>query len=249
MILKDKASNLNFFRSFVILVFTLFVIHSKNSAQVTVVNTAEFQIGKSNDRLTSRTGWYDQFNINYSANPFNFGFRLENYTSSENETAYSSLSQRYIEIRKDAFRVRLGNFYSIFGNGISQRSFDLPGVILAELGSFSRYTPTRDLNGILLEYSFSSSQITLLRGTPVESTISPSSKFDLLSQSDRRSGIIEGGEIEFNLSDFLGLGTSYLNLIPDMDNGKETEIFSFSPNLKSNFFSSIYIMTVLYLDL
>ena len=249
MILKDKASKLNFFRSFVILVFTLFVIHSKNSAQVTVINTAEFQIGKSNDRLTSRTGWYDQFNINYSANPFNFGFRLENYTSSENETAYSSLSQRYIEIRKDAFRVRLGNFYSIFGNGISQRSFDLPGVILEELGSFSRYTPTRDLNGILLEYSFSSSQITLLRGTPVESTISPSSNFDLLSQNDRRSGIIEGGEIEFDFSDFLGLGSSYLHLIPDKDNGIENEIFSFSLNLKSNFFSSIHKITGLYIDI
>ena len=245
--LKDKDSNLNSFRSFVILVFTLFVLHSQISAQVTAVNTAEFQIGKSNDRLPSRAGWYDQFNINYSANPFNFGFRLENYTSSENENGYSSLSQRYIEIREDAFRIRLGNFFSIFGNGITQRSFDLPGVILEDLGLFSRYTPTRDLDGILLEYTFSSSQITLIRGTPVESTKSPSSNFDLFSQKDRRSGIIEGAEIEYGISDFFGLGTSYLHLIPDK--GKENEIFSFNLSLKSNFFSTIHKVTGLYIDI
>ena len=169
----------------------LITAYSQNSAQVTAVNYTEFQIGNSNDSHTTRAGWYDQFNINYSANPFSFGLRIENYTSSDNENGYSSLSQRYIEIREDAFRVRLGNFYNIFGNGISQRSFDLPGVILEDLGIFSRYTPTRDLNGILLEYSLSSSQITLLRGTPVESTISPSSNFDIFSQKDRRSGIID----------------------------------------------------------
>lgn len=239
---------MNFHIRFVILVFMFFVIHSRNSAQVTAVNTAEFQIGKSNDNLTSRTGWYDQFNINYSADPLNFGFRLEHYASSENESGYSSLSQRYIEIRKDAFRVRVGNFFSIFGNGISQRSFDLPGVILEDLGSFSRYTPTRDLDGIFLEYYFSSSQITLLRGTPVESTLSPSSNFDLLSQNDRRSGIIEGIEIDYGFFDFLDLATSYLHLIPDKDNGVENELFTFSMNLKSNFFNSIHKITDLYID-
>ena len=225
----------------------LITAYSQNSAQVTAVNYTEFQIGNSNDSHTTRAGWYDQFNINYSANPFSFGLRIENYTSSDNENGYNSLSQRYIEIREDAFRVRLGNFYNIFGNGISQRSFDLPGVILEDLGIFSRYTPTRDLNGILLEYSLSSSQITLLRGTPVESTISPSSNFDIFSQKDRRSGIIEGAEIEYNFSDFLGLGSSYLHLIPDK--GKENEIFSFSLNLKSNFFSAVHKIDGLYIDI
>ena len=134
MLLNDNGSNLNSFRSLVILVLTLLLMRSQNSAQVTAVNTADFQVGKSNDRLISRTGWYNQFNINYSANPFNFGFRIENYTSSEDDNGYNSLSQRYIEIREDDFRVRFGNFFSIFGNGISQRSFDLPGVILKDLG-------------------------------------------------------------------------------------------------------------------
>jgi len=207
-------------------------------------------LGKSNDRISSRTGWYDQFNINYSANQLNIGLRLENYASSEDEIGYGSISQRYAEIRADAFRIRLGNFYNMFGNGIAQRSFDLPGVILEDLGSFSRYSPTRDLNGIFLEYSLPSSQITLLRGTPVESTTSPSGNFDLIDliiQNDRRSGIIEGAEIEYGFSNFLRLGTSYLHLIPET--GKDNEIFSFNLNLNSNFFSTQHKREDLYIDI
>ena len=238
---------MNSFQNFIVIFLLLFALHSQNSAQISAINSAEFQFGNSDDRISSRTGLYDQFNINYSANLFSVGLRLENYTSSEIETGYSAITQRYMEIRESSFRVRLGNFYNMFGSGISQRSFDLPGVILEDLGSFSRYTPTRDLNGILLEYSLPSTQLTFLRGVPVESTLSPSTNFDLLSQKDRRSGIIEGAEIEYDFSGFLRIGSSYLHLIPDK--GEDNEIFSFSLNLNSNFFDSVHKIEGLYIDI
>ncbi len=215
-------------------------------AQISANNIAEFQIGKSNYNPESRNGWYDQFNIHYSSGLFSYGLRFENYTSSDDRDGYSSMSQRFVELRNSALRIRVGNFYNMFGNGISQRSFDLPGVILEDLGSLSRFTPTRDLNGLLLEYTYSSYKLSLIKGTPVESTRSPSNNFDLFTQTDRRSGTVEGGEIKSNLFNFINIGSSYLHIIPDK--GAENEIYSFTANLNSNLFRKLLEIDELYID-
>ena len=120
------------------------------------------------------------------------------------------------------------------------RSFDLPGVILEDFRTRSRYSPFRDLDGLMLQFNNSDYQINLIKGTPVESTISP-------GNIDRRSGSVEGAEGTFKGIDAIDFGVSYIHIIPKQ--GDENELYSFSGRLNSEWLHSIIAIEDLYIDI
>jgi len=222
------------------ILFLILILAGQINAQVTIVNVIENQIGRSRIGEENRTGFYDQLIIRYSQNNFYSGLKLETYGSTDSTEGYSSLSQKYIEYRTNQVRVRAGNFYNIFGNGIAMRSFDLPGVILEDFGTRSRYSPFRDLEGMMLLFYSTDYEINLIKGTPVESTISPGS-------IDRRRGSVEGAEVTYRASEILDIGASYIHIIPEQ--GGENELFSFSGRLNPDWLHLIFDIEDLYIDL
>jgi len=219
---------------------SLLFVSSPLNAQVKVVNLIESQIGNSRIGEDNRTGVYDQLNIRYSKDNFYSGVKLETYGSTISTEEYSTLSQKYIEYRTNQVRIRAGNFYNIFGNGVAMRAFDLPGVILDDFITRSRYSPFRDLDGLMLQFNNSEYEINLIKGTPVESTISP-------GKIDRRRGSVEGGEVNFKAIDAIDFGASYLHIIPEQ--GDENELYSFSGRLNSEWLHSIIAVEDLYIDI
>jgi len=202
----------------------------------------ESQVGNSTNGIVNRAGLYDQLNIRYAKDNFYSGVKLETYRTTLFGDGYSILSQKYIEYRTNEIRVRAGNFYNIFGNGIAMRSFDLPGLILEDFGTRSRYSPFRDLDGLMIQIYNPDYKIDFIKGTPVESTISP-------ENIDRRRGSIEGAEGTFKGLEVFDIGASYLHLIPEQEQGDDNELYSFSVRLNSEWLHSIIAMEDLFLDI
>lgn len=227
----------------IVRIFILFMIISLSqslNAQVNVFNVIETQIGNSADTRIGTGGVYDQLNIRFTKDNFYSGLKVETYNSTGISEGYSTLSQKYIEYRTNQVRVRAGNFYNIFGNGISMRSFDLPGVILEDFITHSRYSPFRDLNGLMLQFNKPEYEIKLVKGTPVESTISPGT-------IDRRRGSVEGAEGTFKAFEAIDFGASYIHIIPEQ--GMDNELYSFSGRLNSDWLHSNIAVEDLYIDL
>ena len=200
----------------------------------------ESQVGNSTNGIVNRAGLYDQLNIRYTKDNFYSGVKLETYRTTLFNKGYSVLSQKYIEYRTNEIRVRAGNFYNIFGNGISMRSFDLPGLILEDFGTRSRYSPFRDLDGLMIRINNPDYKIDLIKGTPVESTIAP-------GNIDRRRGSIEGAEGTFKGLEVFDIGASYVHIIPEQ--GDDNEVYSFSGRLNSEWLHSIIAIEDLFIDI
>jgi len=209
-------------------------------AQVSIYNFAENQFGNSRIGNEDEYGLYNQFNAKYSQGDLLFGVRVESYGSTDSLEGYRSVTQRYVEYRQDDLRIRAGNFYNIFGNGIVSRAFELPGVILDDFRTKTRYSPSRDIDGVLIEYLRPSYKLNLMMGVPVESSSSP-------AVEERRSGKIQGLNAEYRMNNFFGFGASYLHIEPE--SGSVDEIYSFRMNLNSNALRNLYRVEDLYLDI
>lgn len=231
-------SKIQFYILFLILVAT-----QPLTAQVTVTNVLENQVGNSRIGEENRTGFYDQLNIRNIQNNIYMGIKLETYGSSTDSLeGYTALSQKYIEYRTNQVRLRVGNFYNIFGNGIAMRSFDLPGLILEDFRTRSRYSPFRDLDGLMLQFNNSEYEINLIKGTPVESTSSPE-----FPDTSRRRGSVEGAELNYKDIEMLDFGASYIHIIPEQ--GDDNEVYSFSVRLNSEWLHSIIAIEDLFIDI
>jgi hypothetical protein len=151
---------------------------SNASAQVAAQNLLETQIGKDPFSTSGRdqVDFYDQANVEALFAAFRMGLRFEtNRTSLEAEQpSYDEFSQRWAEWNDERMRVRVGNFYTLIGRGLVHRSFELKGVILDDISTFSRYAPSRDVDGALLEANAGPFDATLLSGSPNLGQLAPS---------------------------------------------------------------------------
>ena len=77
-------------------------------------------------------------------------------------------------------------------------------------------------------------------GVPVESSSSPAVK-------DRRSGKIQGLNVEYHMNTILDFGASYLHIKPDA--GSDDEIYSFRMNLNSDAFRNLIQVEDLYVHI
>lgn len=100
-----------------------------------------------------RTDAYDQLNLGYDAARVRVGLRAEFEQNSAHELTYARVTQRWAAWRDGRLDLRLGHFYTLLGRGLIHRSFELPGVVLDfdQARQRSRYTPSRDLDGVRAE--------------------------------------------------------------------------------------------------
>ncbi len=152
---------------------------------------------------TNRAGVYDQFQLDYYRSALRLGFRFEMERDSEDLTDYAEFTQRYAEWMEPLFRGRVGNFYTILGRGLTHRSFELPGVVLEQPSDRSRYGPSRDVDGVLLEAGPRFLEALAFAGKPNDGTLSPG------SGEERYVGTLFGGQLVGSPRTGTRLGATY----------------------------------------
>ena len=156
----------------------------------------------------NRESSYALLNLQYLSGDAVVGLRFETDRNSDQLNEYQGFSQRYVDWNHAGLRARAGNFYTILGRGLVHRSFELTGVVLENTSFRSRWTPSRDVDGLLLEYARGPLHTKLLTGSPSDGTASLA-QAQLLGRPQHR-GHLSGGELAFDLPRGARAGTTYL---------------------------------------
>jgi hypothetical protein len=132
------------------------IVSRPGSAQITVSNLVEAQAGNRPfasllGEPSNPTSVFDELNAELALSGLRLGFRFESLDDSRQINAYDRFSQRYADWKADGLRVRVGDFYTILGRGLTLRAFELPGVVLQDPGTGSRTSFSRELDGVLIE--------------------------------------------------------------------------------------------------
>ena len=186
----------------------LCTIAAPATADLTGSNLVEFQSGNYPFRdPENRFDLYDQLDLQYAAPTLRVGVRLEINENSENLYTYREFTQRWAEWSDERLRLRVGNFHTILGRGLLHRSFELPGVVLDELGIRARYAPSRDVDGVLAEGRAGPVDARLFAGQPNGGVHSPAAEeFGL----ERYQGQLAGGQTAVAVYRQARIGAAYL---------------------------------------
>ena len=183
------------------------------AAQIAITNLLEFQNGNRpfnpfDPQPKNRTDLYDQVNVDFVQGGVRLGARFELNQNSQDENAYRLFTQRYAEWSDDILRGRIGNLYTILGRGLLHRSFELPGVVLDDIATRSRYAPSRDVDGALVEAHKGPVAARLFGGSPSSGDRSPVTEelFDL----PLHQGQLGGGQLAVAPWRALEVGAAYL---------------------------------------
>jgi hypothetical protein len=191
-------------------------------AQLGFTNQLETQLG--NQPFTepkNRVDLYDQANLDFVSGAARVGVRFETNQNSENLYTYQTFTQRWAEWGDGRARVRVGNCYTILGAGLVHRSFELRGVVLDDPSLRSRYAPTRDVDGVLVEGEAGPLELRAIGGRPNGGNVSPAGEaFDI----DRYQGQLAGGQLSLRLPRDTRVGATYLRFTSD--GTRQTEIGS-----------------------
>ncbi|NOT35369.1 MAG: hypothetical protein HOP12_14590, partial [Candidatus Eisenbacteria bacterium] len=161
----------------------------------------------------NRTDTYAQVNGSFAIDRALVGLRYESNRNSEDAFTYEEITQRYFEIADERFRLRLGNVYTILGNGLLHRSFELPGVVLDQAGLRSRWGFARDVDGVLAEGRFGPVELRGLSGKPGSGEYSPAIS-ELLGLPLHRGELL-GGQAVVRLPRDAKLGAAYTRFSGD----------------------------------
>ncbi|MEQ1834454.1 MAG: DUF6029 family protein [Candidatus Eisenbacteria bacterium] len=156
----------------------------------------------------NRESTYGLVNLQYLSGELLAGGRFETDRNSDQQNEYQGVTQRFADWSHDRLHVRVGNLYTILGRGLTHRSFELTGVVLENTSFRSRWTPSRDVDGVLLEYARGPLHGKLLTGSPSDGTVSLAEQ-QLLDREQHR-GHLSGGELSFDLPRGLRAGATYL---------------------------------------
>ena len=183
------------------------------AAQVTGSNLLLGQAGNWPPTLPdrgspNRQSYYDQLNVDYVFTSGIAGVRYETDRNSDEQFEYEGLTQRFVDVSESGYRVRVGNFYTILGRGLVHRSFELTGVVLEKTGIRTRLTPSRDVDGVLLEAERGPVSLRMLSGAPSEGFTSLAEEKEL--GRDRHRGQISGGQLALSVYRGSRLGATYL---------------------------------------
>ncbi len=176
-------------------------------AQVSAANILQAQNG--NIPFTepeNRIAYYDRLDLDYRRDRLGLGLRFETYRNSETLYDYATVSRRFAEWNGPRLRARIGNFYTLLGRGLVHRSFELPGVILEQPGLRPLYTPSRDVDGVLIEAERGPVRGRIFSGSPSDGTVAPGLEDEGLP---RHAGTLSGGEVRLRGLPALEAGTAY----------------------------------------
>ena len=195
-------------------------------AQLSVSNLLEVQNGNRpfnpfDPQPKNRIDVYDQLHLSYAYGASRVGLRFESDESSEDQNAYREITQRWAEWSDDHLRARVGNFETILGRGLIHRSFELPGVVLDDPAVRSRFAPTRDVDGALLEATAGPAALRLLGGSPNVGDVSPARE-EAFGQ-ERYAGRIFGGQATLSPRPATMVGAAYLRTSDSFGGGAAIE--------------------------
>lgn len=180
------------------------------AAQPAVTNLLEVQSGNAPfTEPRNRTDLYDQFQLEYGFPSGRVGLRFEQNRNSEDRFDYDALTQRWAEWSDPRLRVRVGNLYTILGRGLVHRSFELPAVVLDQPGLRSRYGPSRDVDGVLVEGAWGPVAGRALGGTPNSGEYSAAPENEQFGL-DRYTGTLTGGQLAATVWRDARVGATYL---------------------------------------
>ncbi|SMO92564.1 DUF6029 family protein [Gracilimonas mengyeensis] len=190
------------------IVFGLIAWNSSSAwAQLYGTNLFEFQYGnlpfEGNTDLTTS---YDRLNLFYDQENISVYGRFESFMTPYNDRNYFSMTQKRLQYQDESFNIRIGNFYETLGRGLLLRSYEIPGSVYEDDFYRTRYAFNRDQEGVAIGYSNDWAEVTALRARPLYNPLPPNFKPD----SARRPDLIEAVESNFNLTDDLSFGGTFM---------------------------------------
>lgn len=193
-----------------VVILALWLAPGVAAAQPSVTNLLEAQSGNVPfAEPRNRTDLYDQLQLEYGFASGRVGVRLEQDRNSEDRYAYEALTQRWAEWADERLRVRVGHFYTILGRGLVHRSFELPAVVLDQPGVRSRYGPSRDVDGVLLDGTWGPLSGRLIGGAPNSGEYSAAPENELFGLQ-RYTGTLSGGQLAATVWREARVGATYL---------------------------------------
>jgi len=115
----------------VVLISFFFAVHVsfsqiKLNVKVSASNLLRYGTGKINSATGDEEKKYfeELADVRLFVNDFLFGARYEFDDPIEYGKSTKSISRRFIEFKKDDFTVRAGNYYELFGKGLTLNAFE-----------------------------------------------------------------------------------------------------------------------------
>jgi hypothetical protein len=159
-----------------------------------------------------RESVYDRLDLQFVSGSVLAGARFETDRNSDADPGlspeYEGFTRRFADWRQSGLHVRVGSITTILGRGLIHRSFEIPGVVLEETGFRTRYTPLRDVDGVLGELERGPVSVRMLSGAPSEGTVSLA-KEQLLG-TPRHAGHISGAQVALSLPRQARVGAAVL---------------------------------------
>ena len=196
-------------------------------AQLALTNLVEARVGTNPFRPElpkNRNEIYDLLDLDYTLSSVRLGLRFESYhqgyESQAFEPGYDAITQRYAEWNDDHLRARVGNFYTILGRGLIHRSFQLPGVVLDQTLAPARYSPSRDLDGVIVEGRAGPIAARAFSGRPNSGEYAPSA-VKLLPDFELYRGLVSGAQVVGTVWRDSKVGLAYARLSGEGEGQKE----------------------------
>ena len=150
------------------------------------------------DRGTpDRESFYDRLDVQWLSGSVLAGARFETDRNSDLENEYAGFSQRFVDWHDNGLHLRVGNCMTILGRGLVHRSFELSDVVLEETGFRTRFTPVRDVDGVLAEFERGPVSLRAIGGAPSEGDLSLAN--EEINGTPRHDGHMAGGQAAVEL--------------------------------------------------
>ncbi len=146
---------------------------------------------ESRERLVNN--WLD---LDYRYAGFTAGLRFEFHDPANAALYNDQITQRYLEYKKDWFKVRAGNFYERLGRGLVFHAFEIQSETLDRTSQ--NVAIDRNIDGVNLKIAFEKLEATAIYGAPLKML------------SSERGEALGGGEIRFRPHAALMLGGTFL---------------------------------------
>jgi len=209
-------------------VVIIFFIVKIVSGQLSVSNIFEYQVGNLPEVSPSNLSThYDQLNIAYRYTDFFISAKLEHFQNPNPEQSYTHVAQRSLSYKKDGLKLKIGNYYQIFGRGLLLRTYEIPGALREDFSFRTRYGFYRDIDGFWAGYETSWFDLTALRGKVLREELPP-----VVSKDEHRINLVEGAQLNIYASDFTLTGIYLRN--NREDEYQEYTSFGLAVNLPLN---------------
>jgi len=189
-------------------------------AQVSVQDLLDVQFGNAPGQDPSNLiAAYNRTDVAAYTDLLRVGAQFQFDHNSANEYPYALFTQRWLELSGERGRLRVGNTYTILGRGLLQRSFQVPGVVLTQNGTASRFGFSRDLDGVLLEGRAGLVSVRGMSGQPTAGDISPG--FAQSIGLPLHAGDLTGGQLTVGPWHGTSLGAATMRLSPPSGGTRE----------------------------